>query len=91
MKKLTEEELPRDYKNDLKLVRDAGFNPIAITCFACEISFCFKTEKETEEAYQKLQVSDESVDGWWYNEEKFLKYIKKEEDKFGEMVVWWLN
>jgi hypothetical protein len=57
-----------DKSNSLKIIREAGFNPIGITVMICEETFIFNTDEEAikaHEYFEKNPVKD-VIQGWWY-------------------------
>ena len=76
----------------LKEIKEAGFNPIAITVMLCEETFVFETEEETKKAADKFLP-----EGWWYEKEDFKKSrIKYVEDAYKGIEenapkVYWLK
>lgn len=50
----------------IKLLKDGGFNPVAITHYYGEESFFFESEEEALEAYQKMEVETGEVVGWFH-------------------------
>lgn len=50
-----------------------GFYPVAITSFYLEETFIFRTKKEANEAYKKMEKELGGVVGWWYSEKDFQK------------------
>lgn len=76
----------------LKEIRDAGFNPIAITVMMCEETIVFKSNEEAQQAWEKFKP-----EGWWYSLSDFdvsrEQYVKEiyggDEDR--APLVHWLN
>ncbi len=76
----------------LKEIRDAGFNPIAITVMICEETIVFKTNEEAQQAADKFLP-----EGWWYGLSEFdasrEQYVKEvyggDEDQ--APLVYWLD
>jgi hypothetical protein len=66
-------EYSTDTSPSLQIIKEYGFNPIAITSFYLEETFIFRTEKEASAAYKKLEKELHLVSGWWYGERKFYK------------------
>lgn len=71
---------------NIKILKDHGFNPIAITIIMCEETFVFETEEEAIRAHNEFENNPKHnivIQGWWYNRESFKKavqdYIKKTE------------
>ena len=77
----------------IKTIRKYGFNPIGVTQFWCEDTFVFKTPEEATEAYRIIEEGGESISGWWYGEEDFLKEKNEYEieDKGYKVKVYWLD
>lgn len=79
MTEINEEELMEWHLNYgtpdsllLKEVKDAGFNPIAITIIQCEETFVFKGNAEAKEAADKFLP-----EGWWYGLSDFHRDYEK--------------
>ena len=53
-----------------------GFYPVAVTSFYLEETFIFRTKKEANEAYKKLEKKLHLVSGWWYSEKDFQKELE---------------
>jgi len=77
----------------LKMVREAGFNPIAITTMMAEETFIFKGEKEASEAWKKFKP-----EGWWYGlhdfwEEwdEYLKQMGEYDAEEADSHIHWLD
>ena len=54
-----------------------GFYPVAITSFYLEETFIFRTKKEANEAYKKMEKELGEVVGWWYSEKDFQKELEE--------------
>ena len=54
-----------------------GFYPVAITSFYLEETFMFRTKKEANEAYKKMEKELGEVVGWWYSEKDFQKELEE--------------
>lgn len=54
-----------------------GFYPVAITSFYLEETFIFRTKKEANQAYKKLEKELREVVGYWYSEKDFQKELKE--------------
>jgi len=76
----------------LNEIRNAGFNPIAITVMMCEETIVFKSKAEALRAWEKFKP-----EGWWYNlsdfDESHEQYVKEmyggDEDR--APLVYWLD
>ena len=53
-----------------------GFYPVAITSSYLEETFIFRTKKEANEAYKKMEKELGEVVGWWYSEKDFQKELE---------------
>jgi hypothetical protein len=72
-----------DTSPNLKILKEYGFNPIEITSFYLEESFIFKTKKEANLAYKKLEKELGLVIGWWYSKKDFYKELYEASQKGG--------
>ena len=76
----------------LKEIRDAGFNPIAITTMVCEETFVFRSNTEALLAWEKFKP-----EGWWYCLSDFddsrEEYVKEfyGGDVDQAPIVYWLD
>lgn len=77
------EEQGKEYGTDtsvsLDIVREAGFNPIMICWYAGEETLIFKTQKEANAAYKKVEKELGLVFGYWYSKRDFEKETADEE------------
>lgn len=87
-----------DFEPQLKILREHGFTPIAVTQMLLEDTFVFKTSKEAKEAYNKLEKDQEDITkmviGWYYGKKEFLKEVKRYEtdnEGFSKVLVYWLE
>ena len=76
------EEQGKEYGTDtsisLDMLREAGFNPIAICYYGGEETFIFKSKKEANAAYKKLEKEQHKVYGWWYSIKDFEKEVAED-------------
>lgn len=77
----------------LRIIRNRGFNPIAVSQLYCEDTFVFNTDEEAEAAYQLLEVTDKQIDGWWYGYKSFIAAVHKYECELptSKVKIFWLN
>ena len=88
-----------DFDQQLLLIRNAGFKPIAVSQIYFEDTFVFKTSEEAEKAYRMFERDTKEqlirkVVGWWYGEKDFIKEVEKyeqENDGYSKVLVYWLN
>lgn len=88
-----------DRSQALKILMDAGYNPIAITIMICEETFIFETEEEAIEAHKVFEMDPNPsiIQGFWYGEEKFHEawkdYINEgyKDNESEAPKVYWLN
>lgn len=69
------------FEDDLKTIKESGFNPIGVSQIYLEDTFIFETSEEAEHAYRKLERDrDEKfigkVVGWWHGKEDFLEQVE---------------
>ena len=62
-------------------VRRCGFNPIGITSYYLEETFIFRTKKEADKAYKKIEKELNLVSGWWYSKKDF------EKDRYSSLLI----
>jgi hypothetical protein len=89
-----------EFEEDLKIIREHGYNPIAVTQMMLEDTFVFETEEESLRAYNELEVPKKChIVGWWYGKEDFLKAVEEYEleanknrvdNKVLKMKIYWL-
>lgn len=83
------------FQTELEIIRENGFNPIAVTQMYFEDTYVFETGQEAKKAYEMLE-EDESLEyrcfGWWYGKEEFLKEVLDYESKEGasKVLIYWL-
>lgn len=81
-----------DFDNQLKILRNHGYNPIAMTQLYFEDTFVFKTLDEATKAYAELEIDKELITGWFYEEDDFIREIKEyEERNASKVLIYWLN
>ena len=78
------------FEDSLEIIRSSGFKPIAVTQMMFEDTFVFETDKESTEAYNLLEVKDETVVGWWYGREDFLEEVRDYEKDGVKVLIYWL-
>lgn len=95
MENLTEAGLPEVFIEPVNILRERGFNPIAITDINCIDTICFNTEKEAKMAYKELELNPEKrlISAYWYGKDHFLETIKSVENESTPYShrVWWLD
>lgn len=84
-----------DTSPSLILLRENGFKPIGITSFYLEETFIFKTKKEADLAYKKLEKELGLVCGWWYSKKDFEKELEEANKsgghyECGHPKIYWL-
>lgn len=75
----------------LDIVRAEGFNPIGICDFAGEETFLFKTQKEANLAYKKLEKEQKRVYAWWYSKKTFEKELENNKGFYQPSKIYWLD
>lgn len=81
------------FENELKLIRDNGFNPIAVTQLYFEDTFVFETFEEAEKAFKTLEENNRTVVGFWYDKYDFFDAVRKYEkdysnDNIRVKIIW---
>ena len=82
-----------DFQEDLKIIRESGYHPIAVSQIYFEDVYVFETAHEAKEAYEKLEDCDNcQVIAFWYSKEAFLKEVEEYESKDGcyKVLIHWL-
>lgn len=87
-------EYSTDTSLSLTVLRENGFNPIAITSSYLEETFLFLTKKEASAAYKKLEKELNLISGWWYSVKDFQKELREvtKEGEFyecGHPKIYW--
>lgn len=70
----------------LDIAREAGFNPIGICWYGGEETLIFKTSKEANLAYKKLEREQGRVFAYWYSKKDF----EKQEKYYQPTEIQWL-
>lgn len=87
-----------DFDQQLLLILEAGFKPIAVSQIYFEDTFVFKTTEEAEKAYRILERdANEQWIGkvvcWWHGEQDFKEEVEKyerENDGYCKVLIYWL-
>jgi hypothetical protein len=83
------------FQEQIEIVKNAGFNPIAVTQLYFEDTFVFETADEANRAYKALEdCEDTKVVGWWYGKEDFEKTVAEYEAKSSgewKVLVYWID
>jgi len=79
-----------DFQESIDIIRNHGFNPIAVAQMHFEQVFVFKTDSEAQMAYELLEVGMEEVTGWWYEKEEFINEVEAYEKHSFMVKVFWL-
>ena len=74
----------------LEIVRTEGFNPIGICSYAGEETLIFKTQKEANSAYKKLEKEQKKVYAWWYSKKQFEKEVEESKGFYQPSKIFWL-
>ena len=85
MEDTSERTYATDKSESLKIIQEAGFNPIGITTMMCEETFIFNTEEEASKAFEYFETNRRAnidkheylPDGWWYGLVDFELYHRK--------------
>ena len=85
----------KDFQEQIDIIKQAGFNPIAVSQMYFEDTFVFETKEEASKAYKLLDNTINSkVIGWWYSKKDFLNEVKEyetENNGYSKVLVHWLN
>jgi len=81
-----------DFQEDINLIKENGFNPIAVTQMYLEDVFVFETNEEAKHAYETLEkTTTPKVIGWWYGKDDFIKYVEVYQNEYNKKVkIFWL-
>lgn len=83
------------FEEQLSIIKEHGFNPIAVSQLYLEDTFVFKTNKEAKEAFNMLENIEESkLVGWWYGKKEFEKVVdeyEKEDPEYKVLIYWLTN
>lgn len=74
----------------LDIVKAEGFNPIGICDYAGEETLLFKTQKEANSAYKKLEKEQKKVYAWWYSKKSFEKEVAENSGFYKPTKIYWL-
>ena len=97
MKNNTDRTL-ESFNEQLTILRENGYNPIAVSQMYFEDTFVFETKEEADRGYLQFERDKNEkwigeVVGWWYSKEDFLKAVKEyeEESEFDSTpITFWL-
>lgn len=67
------------FKEQLEIIRHAGFKPIAVSQLFFEDVFVFETEHEALKAYDQLEKRERKLTGWWYSRKGFMEAVEEYE------------
>ena len=85
----------QDFQEQIDIIRNAGFKPIAVSQMYLEDTFVFEKSDEANKAYKLLEdCKNSEVVGWWYGKEDFEKAVKEyetENDGYSNVRVDWLD
>ena len=74
----------------LDILRAEGFNPIGICWYGGEETLIFKTNKEANSAYKKLEKEQKRVYAWWYSKKQFEKEVEESKGFYQPSKIFWL-
>jgi hypothetical protein len=74
----------------LRVVRAEGFNPIGICNYGGEETFIFKTKKEANSAYKKIEKEQKKLFAWWYSKKQFEKEVGENSGYYKPSEIDWL-
>lgn len=80
-----------DFLNEINIIKENGFNPIAVTQMYFEDVYVFETKEEARAAYEKLELgrfkNDDIIVGFWYDKDAFLKEVEQYEAQIENKVL----
>lgn len=84
------------FEEQIKILRDHGYNPLAVSQMLHEDVFVFATEEEAIDASNELEFNlDESknkLQAWWYGLEYFKETVLSYESEWKCRVrIYWLD
>jgi hypothetical protein len=84
----------KEFQEQINIILQYGFKPIAVSQIYFEDTFVFETNKEAKKAFETLEnCEDYKVVGWWYGKKEFKKFVKEYEKKFEgyKVLIHWLD
>ena len=85
----------QNFQEQIEIIKNAGFKPIAVSQMYLEDTFVFEKSDEANKAYKQLEDCDDTkVVGWWYGKEDFEKAVKEyetENDGYSKVRAHWLD
>ncbi len=96
---MSEKELPyhidrelSSFEDDINILKEHGFNPIAVTQLMFEETYVFETEEEAIKAHATLENCDNRLlCGWWYGRDYFMETVndyEKENPDCRVKILW---
>lgn len=82
-----------EYMEIINLIKENGFNPIAVSQMYFEHVYVFETSEMALEAFNLLEVKNNQVSGWWYGLTDFVEAVALYEEENNNSVkvnVHWL-
>lgn len=84
-------DLSEEMQPHIDRLRQAGFNPIAVSFMLGEYVFVFETDEEAHEAFIYSEVEGNIVPGWWYSRQGIKEAVDWYERAMDVVVeVYWL-
>jgi len=85
-----------DFITEINLIKEKGYNPIAVTQIFFEDAYVFETHEEAMKAYKEFELDrktqDDIIVGFWYGKEEFLKEVNDYEKKLEtKVLIHWLT
>lgn len=82
-----------EFQKQLDVLRNHGYNPIAVTQMYFEDTFVFKTLEEATNAYAELEIEKELITGWFYEEDDFIREVNlyESQEDSSKVLIYWLN
>lgn len=74
----------------LDIVKEANFKPIGICWYGGEETLIFKTKKEANIAYKRLEKQQKRVYAWWYSKKDFEKEVAENLEFYTPSKIYWL-
>lgn len=79
------------FQEEVDLIREYGFRPIAVAQMMHEDTFVFETNEEALRAHLLLEQNLGLLQGWWYGQYEFEKTVTAYEKQMKVSVrIFWL-
>lgn len=85
-----------DFEEQIEILRNHQYNPIAVSQLFCEDVFVFETDDEARRASAELEFNEDKsknkLQAWWYGRQHFNEVVSKyESDLDCKVRIHWLK